>query len=349
MMAASGYPKRRATNAGTMKFRSRKEITTLNGSILASEIWCLVISHREAQKRCAMKAMASAKRVLLYIWILLMPSKNGEQNISRRNTGTCLICITELRAKNPYETPMRIYPAAHYPMGGLWVDYNLMSTIPGLHVLGEANFSDHGANRLGASALMQTLGDGYFIIPATIGNYLASTELPKVTKDHPAFKEVGAEVDARIRKLLSIEGKKSVKQFHRDFGRVLWEHVGISRHEAGLKQALVEISKLRSEFWENVIIPGSGETLNKNLEFAGRVADYLELGELMARDALHRQESCGVHFREESQTKEGETKRDDEKYSYVAAWEYAYEDRDPILHKEPLTFENVELTQRSYR
>ena len=254
-----------------------------------------------------------------------------------------------ITGENPYETPMRIYPAAHYPMGGLWVDYNLMSTIPGLHVLGEANFSDHGANRLGASALMQTLGDGYFIIPATIGNYLASTELPKVTNDHPAFKEVGAEVDARIGKLLSIEGKKSVKQFHRDFGRVLWEHVGISRHEAGLKQALVEISKLRSEFWENVIIPGSGETLNKNLEFAGRVADYLELGELMARDALHRQESCGVHFREESQTKEGETKRDDEKYSYVAAWEYAYEDRDPILHKEPLTFENVELTQRSYR
>ena len=216
-------------------------------------------------------------------------------------------------------------------------------------MLGEANFSDHGANRLGASALMQTLGDGYFIIPSTIGNYLASYELPKVTTDHPAFKEVGSEVDARIRKLRSISGKKTVREFHRELGRILWDGVGISRNEAGLKHAIAAISNLRGEFWDNAMISGSGETLNKDLEFAGRVADYLELGELMARDALHRQESCGVHFREESQTEEGETKRNDEKYSYVAAWEYVHGDSESLLHKEPLNFENVELTQRSYR
>jgi succinate dehydrogenase / fumarate reductase flavoprotein subunit len=274
--------------------------------------------------------------------------ERGVEYISEKY-GNLFDMYHRITGENAYEMPMRIYPAAHYPMGGLWVDYNLMSTIPGLHVLGEANFSDHGANRLGASALMQTLGDGYFIIPSTIGNYLAGAELPKVTTAHPAFKEIGAEVNAKIRKLLSIEGKKTVKQFHRELGHVLWNRVGISRHEVGLKHTLVEISRLRNEFWENVMIPGSGETLNKNLEFAGRVADYLELGELMARDALHRRESCGVHFREECQTLEGEAKRDDEKFSYVAAWEYAGEDHDPILHKEPLTFENIEPTQRSYK
>ncbi|MDE0186253.1 MAG: fumarate reductase/succinate dehydrogenase flavoprotein subunit [Candidatus Poribacteria bacterium] len=274
--------------------------------------------------------------------------ERGIGNI-REKYGNLFDMYHRITGENPYETPMRIYPAAHYPMGGLWVDYNLMSTIPGLHVLGEANFSDHGANRLGASALMQTLGDGYFIVPSTIGNYLASYDLPQVTTDHAAFKEVGSEVDARIRKLHSIRGKKTVREFHRELGRILWDDVGISRNEAGLKHAITAVSNLRGEFWENAMISGSGETLNKDLEFAGRVADYLELGELMARDALHRQESCGVHFREESQTDEGETKRDDEKYSYVAAWEYVHEDSDSLLHKEPLNFENVELTQRSYR
>ena len=274
--------------------------------------------------------------------------ERGIGNI-REKYGNLFDMYHRITGENPYETPMRIYPAAHYPMGGLWVDYNLMSTIPGLHVLGEANFSDHGANRLGASALMQTLGDGYFLVPSTIGNYLASYDLPQVTTDHPAFKEVGSEVDARIRKLHSIRGKKTVREFHRELGRILWDDVGISRNEAGLKHAITAISNLRGEFWQNAMISRSGETLNKDLEFAGRVADYLELGELMARDALHRQESCGVHFREESQTDEGETKRDDEKYSYVAAWEYVHEDSDSLLHKEPLNFENVELTQRSYR
>ena len=250
---------------------------------------------------------------------------------------------------DPYEEPMRIYPAVHYTMGGVWVDYNLMSTIPGLHVLGEANFSDHGANRLGASALMQGLADGYFIIPYTVGDYITGAELPKVTTDHEVFREVEAAVTARIEKLLSIKGNKTVKEFHREIGGLLWDYVGMSRDEDGLKHALVEIPKLREEFWGNVMIPGSDDMLNKNLEFAGRVADYMELGELMAVDALHRRESCGAHFREESQTSEGEAKRDDERYSYVAAWEYTGEDKNPVNHKEPLVFEAVELTERSYK
>jgi succinate dehydrogenase / fumarate reductase flavoprotein subunit len=251
--------------------------------------------------------------------------------------------------ENPYEVPMRIYPAVHYTMGGLWVDYNLMSTIPGLFVLGEANFSDHGANRLGASALMQGLADGYFIIPYTMGDYLAGAELPKVGTDHPAFKEAEAEVKNQITRLLSIKGKKTVLEFHRELGKIMWDYVGMSRNEAGLKHALEAIPKLREEFWQNVLIPGDPNSLNKNLEFAGRVADFLELGELIALDALHRKESCGGHFREEYQTKDGEALRDDENFMYVAAWEYTGQGKTPQLHKEPLVFENVEVTQRSYR
>jgi succinate dehydrogenase / fumarate reductase flavoprotein subunit len=251
--------------------------------------------------------------------------------------------------ENPYEVPMRIYPAVHYTMGGLWVDYNLMSTIPGLFVLGEANFSDHGANRLGASALMQGLADGYFIIPYTLGDYLAGTELPKISTDHPAFKEAEAQVKNQISRLLSIKGKKTVLEFHRELGKIMWDYVGMSRNEAGLKHALEAIPKLREEFWQNVLIPNDSDSLNKNLEFAGRVADFLELGELMALDALHRKESCGSHFREEYQTKDGEALRDDENFMYVAAWEYTGPDKAPQLHKEPLVFENVEVTQRSYK
>ncbi len=251
--------------------------------------------------------------------------------------------------ENPYEVPMRIYPAVHYTMGGLWVDYNLMSTIPGLFVLGEANFSDHGANRLGASALMQGLADGYFIIPYTLGDYLAGTELPKIGTDHLAFKEVEAEIKNQISRLLSIKGKKTVLEFHRELGKIMWDYVGMSRNEAGLKHALEVIPKLREEFWQNVLIPGDSDSLNKNLEFAGRVADFLELGELMALDALHRKESCGSHFREEYQTKDGEALRDDENFMYVAAWEYTGPDKAPQLHKEPLVFENVKVTQRSYK
>ena len=254
-----------------------------------------------------------------------------------------------ITGENAYEKPMRIYPAVHYTMGGLWVDYNLMSTIPGLHVLGEANFSDHGANRLGASALMQGLADGYFIIPYTLGEYISGAELPKLTTDHEGFKAVEVESKARIEKLLSIKGNKTVKEFHREIGHLLWDYVGMSRNEEGLKHALVEIPRLREEFWENVMIPGSDDRLNKNLEFAGRVADYMEMSELMALDALHRRESCGGHFREESQTPEGEAKRDDENFCYATAWEYTGENTDAVLHKEPLAFENVELTERSYK
>ena len=249
---------------------------------------------------------------------------------------------------NPYEMPMRIYPAVHYTMGGLWVDYHLMSTIPGLFVLGEANFSDHGANRLGASALMQGLCDGYFVAPYTVSNYLGSTGLDPITSDHPAFAEAETAVSGRVEQLLSAQGDKTPMEFHRELGQIMWDKVGMARNETGLKEALEEIPQLREEFWQNVRVPGSGQHFNKNLEIAGRVADFLELGELMARDALERPESCGGHFREESQTPEGEALRDDQNYAYVGAWEYKKEG-DPTLHKEWLHFDYVTLTQRSYK
>jgi succinate dehydrogenase / fumarate reductase flavoprotein subunit len=254
-----------------------------------------------------------------------------------------------ITGEDPYSTPMRIYPAIHYTMGGLWVDYNLMSTIPGLHVLGEANFSDHGANRLGASALMQGLADGYFVIPYTLGNYLATTKLEKVTTDHPEFKKAEAEAKGRIDKLLSIKGTRTVDDFHRELGLLMWDKCGMSRTEAGLKEALKRIPEIREEFWKNVNVLGENEEFNQALEKAGRVADYLEFAELFAEDALHRMESCGGHFREESQTPEGEALRDDENFCYVGAWEFNGVGQAPTLHKEALTFENVPLTQRSYK
>ncbi|HZF72102.1 MAG TPA: FAD-binding protein, partial [Gemmatimonadaceae bacterium] len=251
--------------------------------------------------------------------------------------------------ENPYEMPMRIYPAVHYTMGGLWVDYNLMSTIDGLHVTGEANFSDHGANRLGASALMQGLADGYFIIPNTIGDYVATQKLQPVDTSHPAFRSAEDKVGEQTRKLLSIDGKRTVASFHRELGRIMWDYCGMSRNEAGLKKALAKIPELREEFWRNVYVPGSDRELNQALEKAGRVADFLELGELMCLDALDRTESCGAHFREEFQTPEGEALRDDQHFAYVAAWEYAGQGQPPILNQEPLVFENVKLSQRSYK
>jgi succinate dehydrogenase / fumarate reductase flavoprotein subunit len=251
--------------------------------------------------------------------------------------------------ENPYQVPMRIYPAVHYVMGGLWVDYNLMSTIPGLHVLGEANFSDHGANRLGASALMQGLADGYFVIPYTLGNYIANTELAPVDTSHDAFTEAEATVINKTNKLLSIQGEKTVTQFHRQLGKLLWDYVGMSRNKSGLEFVTQEIAQLRQEYWQNVKVPANGNSINKNLEFAGRVADFLELGELMARDALAREESCGAHFREEYQTPDGEARRDDENYSHVAAWQYQGDEQTPSLHREQLIFDNVQLTQRSYK
>ena len=271
----------------------------------------------------------------------------GESAI-RERYGNLFEMYARITDENPYKVPMRIYPAVHYTMGGLWVDYNLMSTIPGLHVIGEANFSDHGANRLGASALMQGLADGYFVLPYTIGNYLASTKLAKVTADHPEFKAAVDKVQAMTDKLLSIKGTRTVDSIHRELGNIMWEKCGMARNEKGLKEALELIPKLRDEFWNNVNVPGSGAELNQSLEKAGRVADFLDFAELMVTDALHREESCGGHFREEYQ-EEGEAKRDDEKFAYAAAWEYAGEGKAPILNKEPLVFDNVHLSTRSYK
>jgi len=255
----------------------------------------------------------------------------------------------KITADNPYETPMMIYPAVHYTMGGLWVDYNLMRTIDGLFVLGEANFSDHGANRLGASALMQGLADGYFIIPYTIGGYLAGVDLPKVSTEHAAFKESVLALESQIDRLRSIQGKRTVDDIHRELGLIMWEYCGMARNNDGLEKAKAKVQELRSEFWENVIVPGSAKDLNQSLERAARLVDFLEFGELMIVDALARQESCGGHFNEAYQTEEHEAQRDDENYCHVAAWEYTGDGNDPNFHKEPLTFENVELTQRSYK
>jgi succinate dehydrogenase / fumarate reductase flavoprotein subunit len=254
-----------------------------------------------------------------------------------------------ITAEDPYQTPMRIYPAVHYTMGGLWVDYNLMSTIPGLFVLGEANFSDHGANRLGASALMQGLADGYFIAPATIANYLGSTKLAKVALDHPEFDVVEREVRARIARLMGIRGKRTVDSFHRELGEVMWNQVGMSRNEAGLKDALRKVRALREEFYRDLGVPGDAASFNPSLTQALRVADFLELAELLIRDALQREESCGGHFREEYQTEDGEALRDDENFAFVAAWQFNGDDGEPILHKEPLVFEEVHLATRSYK
>ncbi len=255
----------------------------------------------------------------------------------------------QITGENGYERPMRIYPAPHYTMGGLWVDYYLMSTVPGLFVGGEANFSDHGANRLGASALMQGLADGYFILPYTIGNYFGSTKQVKIGVDHPEFRRAEAECRARIDKLLSIRGKKTPIEFHREIGRLMWDHCGMARNAAGLKECLRRIPEIRDEFWHNVMVPGSGEDLNRALEQAGRVADYLEFSELMCRDALERDESCGGHFREEHQFPDGEAQRDDARFQHVSAWEFAGENAAPRLHREPLTFETVQPTVRSYK
>src|SRR6266550_628896 len=254
-----------------------------------------------------------------------------------------------ITGEDPFQGPMRIYPAPHYTMGGLWVDYNLMTTIDGLYAIGEANFSDHGANRLGASALMQGLADGYFILPYTVGDYLAQAKPAKVDPEHPAFRQVRGEVGERVRRLLAASGRKTADAFHRELGRVMWDKCGMSRNATGLKQAMGRIGALRDEFWKDVYVGGKGEELNQSLEHAGRVADFFEFAELMCHDALHREESCGCHFREEYQTPEGEAKRDDERFGYVAAWEFAGPGQEPVLHKEPLAFEAVHLTQRSYK
>lgn len=306
------------------------------------------VSSRQAKFRCDEgKGVGSTKRAV-YLDFRDAIKRDGKATIEGKY-GNLFEMYERITADDPYTTPMMIYPAVHYTMGGLWVDYNLQSTIPGLHVLGEANFSDHGANRLGASALMQGLADGYFVIPATLSNYLASTPLEKVTIEDNAFKDAEQAVMLQTSKILGIKGQKTVSDIHKELGHVMWEKVGMSRNEAGLKEAINEIRKIREEFWHNVNVPGDTGNFNLELHKATRVADYLELGELMALDALERQESCGGHFREEYQTPDNEAKRDDEHFAHAAVWEYTGQNSSPIRHKEELVFENVKLATRSYK
>jgi len=274
--------------------------------------------------------------------------RRGRQVIAERY-GNLFAMYERITAEDPFRVPMRIYPAPHYTMGGLWVDYNLMTTIDGLYAIGEANFSDHGANRLGASALMQGLADGYFILPYTIGDYLAQAQLGPVDASHAAVRQTQQEVDARVRQLLALHGGRSVDQFHRELGRVMWDHCGMSRSAAGLRGAIERVAALRGEFWQDVCVGGTGEDLNQSLEHAGRVADFMEFAELMCHDALHREESCGCHFREEFQTPDGEARRNDEGFAYVAAWAFTGVGSKPTLHKEPLTFEVAHPSVRSYK
>jgi succinate dehydrogenase / fumarate reductase flavoprotein subunit len=269
--------------------------------------------------------------------------------VIRERYGNLFDMYEKITGENAYELPMRIFPAVHYTMGGTWVDYNLMSTLPGLFVLGEANFSDHGANRLGASALMQGLADGYFVLPYTIGDYFASSKQPKPAVSRPEFKQAETEIKNFINRLLSIKGKRTAVSLHRELGKILWDKCGMGRNEAGLKEALKRIPELREEFWKTLNVTGGGGEFNQALEYAGRVADFMEFAELMCLDALHRRESCGGHFREEFQTPDGEAKRDDENFSYVAAWEYQGANKAPALHKEPLVYEEVHMSTRSYK
>ncbi len=306
------------------------------------------IASRQAKYRVDEGRGVGPTKMAVYLDFADAIRRLGADKISERY-GNLFQMYERITGDNPYKVPMRIFPAVHYTMGGLWVDYNLMSTVPGLHVLGEANFSDHGANRLGASALMQGLADGYFVTPYAIGNYLAGTTLPKVDTSHEAFKEAATNVTSRIDKMLSSKGTKTVDEYHKELGHLMWDNVGMARNEAGLKKALEQIPKLREEFWSNLALPGERNYRNEELEKAGRVADFLELGELMARDALERNESCGGHFREEYQTPDGEAQRDDEKFAHVAAWEFAGENKPAVLNKEPLTFERVKPSTRSYK
>jgi succinate dehydrogenase / fumarate reductase flavoprotein subunit len=306
------------------------------------------VASRNAKQACDDGRGVGESGLAVYLDFADAIKRLGLETIQEKY-GNLFHMYKKITDEDAYKVPMRIYPAIHYTMGGLWVDYNLMSNLPGLHVLGEANFSDHGANRLGASALMQGLADGYFIIPYTIGDYLAGSLLPKVTTSHDAFNEAAERVQSRITRLLSIKGNRGIREIHRELGRIMWDHVGMARSETSLKLALEAIPKLRDEFWQSVSVPGTPDNLNQSLEYAGRVADYLEFAELLTYDALHREESAGGHFREESQTADGEALRNDEKFSYVAAWEFKGVGLQPALHKEPLAFEEVHPSQRSYR
>ena len=306
------------------------------------------IASRAAKRVCDEGRGAGETGLGVYLDFADALQRLGAESV-RDKYGNLFEMYERITGEDPYRTPMRVYPASHYTMGGLWVDYNLMSTIPGLHVLGEANFSDQGANRLGASALMQGLADGYFIIPYAVGHYLATNPLPKIDAAHPEAKKAQAEVTERTKRLLSIRGQRTTTSFHRELGTIMWKHCGMARDEAGLKEALRKIPALREEFWNNVNVVGENSDLNPSLEHAGRVADFLELGELMCLDALERRESCGGHFREEFQTRDGEALRDDERFCHVAAWEHHGAGRPPVRHLEPLAFEASRLAARSYK
>ncbi len=306
------------------------------------------VASRNSKEQCDQGKGVGETGLAVYLDFADAIQRDGRATIAKKY-GNLFQMYEKITGDDPYRTPMMIYPAVHYTMGGLWVDYNLMSTVDGLFVLGEANFSDHGANRLGASALMQGLADGYFVIPATIGGYLAGTRFDAVTTGHAGFADAERQVDERARKLLAIPGKRTVDDFHRQLGLTMWNYCGMSRTNEGLGKARALIRELRAEFWQNVRVPGSAADLNQSLEKAGRVADFMEFAELLVVDALARQESCGGHFNEAFQTEENEARRDDQNFCHVAAWEYTGDGRDPSLHKEPLSFENVQLTQRSYK
>ena len=306
------------------------------------------VASRNAKYMCDEGRGVGATGKAVYLDFAASIERLGKATIEDRY-GNLLEMYERITGDDPYSTPMRIYPAVHYTMGGLWVDYNLMTTVPGCFALGEANFSDHGANRLGASALMQGLADGYFVIPYTLGDYLANTTLPKVSADDEVFKAIAKEAEDRLVKLLNINGKKSMLDFHKELGAVVWDQIGMSRTKEGLEDAINKIRAIKEDFWTNLKLTGEKNTFNKYLEFAGRVADFIELAELMAIDALHRNESCGGHFREEYQTPEGEALRNDDEFAYVAGWEFTGEKTKPNLHKEKLVFENIKLSQRSYK
>lgn len=307
------------------------------------------VASRAAKERCDAGYGVNSEGKAVFLDFKYAIERLGKDVIEARY-GNLFQMYEKITDVDPYKAPMMIYPAIHYSMGGTWVDYNLMTTVPGLYSIGEANFSDHGANRLGASALMQGLADGYFILPYTIGDYLADEIMtPKIDTNAPEFDEAEKAVTGRLEKLYNIKGSKPVDYFHKKLGQIMWDHVGMSRNEAGLKEAIEMIKEIREEFWKDVKIPGEMDSLNPELEKAGRVADFLDIGELLARDALDRKESCGGHFREESATEEGEAKRNDEKFTYVSCWEYKGEGKEPVLHKEDLVFDNVKLTQRSYK
>jgi succinate dehydrogenase / fumarate reductase flavoprotein subunit len=306
------------------------------------------VASRNSKEQCDQGKGVGETGLAVYLDFADAIRRDGQATIAKKY-GNLFQMYEKITGDDPYRTPMMIYPAVHYTMGGLWVDYNLMSTVDGLFVLGEANFSDHGANRLGASALMQGLADGYFVIPATIGGYLAGTRFEAVTTGHAGFADAERQVDEQTKKLLSIPGTRTVDDFHRQLGLTMWNYCGMSRTNEGLEKARALIRELRAEFWQNVRVPGSAADLNQSLEKAGRVADFMEFAELMVVDALARQESCGGHFNEAFQTEENEARRDDQNFCHVAAWEFTGEGRDPNLHKEPLNFENVQLTQRSYK